>query len=193
MSDELDIDYTVDAVLPEDPEDAKRRVDWHARMVRHYAAQLADEIASFEREIERLQAEVAARKRTAQARIDWHTAPVESYHRMLQSQDKDMRTLRTPHATSKITVPKQPVVNLAEGYALDDDDVVVFRWLSESHPEALKLPGISVIRKLVNLVQLGDENAYVVADKTTGETLPFLVAEVPPPTYKLTPEEGLPL
>ena len=65
-------------------------------------------VASYQREIDRLKSEIEARKRTAQTHIDWHTAPIESYHRMRQEQDADMRTLRTPHATSKITVPTKP-------------------------------------------------------------------------------------
>lgn len=196
MSNELDIDYDKPAVLPDDDQAARERVDWHARMVRHYTAQRDEEIASYQREIDRLKAEIEHRKRTAQTHIDWHTAPIESYHRMRQEQDRDLRTLRTPHATSKITVPKTPVVNVAEGYDLTKQAVPIFTWLRDHHPNVLKLPGISEIRKLVDVVDTYANDAIIdriVVDKDTGEVLPFLVAEVPPLTYKLTPEEGAPL
>lgn len=193
MSDELDIDYTVDAVLPEDPEEAKRRVEWHARMARHYTAQLAEETAAFQREIDRLKAEIEMRKRTVEARVRWHTDPIESYHRMRQEQDPDYRTLRMPHGTSKITVPKKPVVSLGD---MSDDEDAAVAWLIEQHPQLLKLPGIATIRSLVDVKEVDegeDITGLAVFDKETGEVLRFLTADVPDKTYKFTPEEGTPL
>ena len=195
MSDELDINYDEPAVLPDDPEEAQRRVEWHARMVRHYQGQLDLEVGAFKREIDRLRAEIAARTKTAEARIAWHTAPVESYHKMLIAGDKDLRTIRMPHATSKITVPKKPVIVVNDDGGDDWGDQIV-DWMAEYHRDGLSVPGITAIRYCVDVMPVDegeDHDGYVVVDKETGEVLPFLKAYVPEPTYKLTPEEGTPL
>lgn len=190
MSDELDINYDEPAVLPDNLEEAQRRVEWHARMVRHYQGQLDMELGAFKREIDRLRTEMAARTRTAEAHIAWHTAPIESYHRMLMEQDKDLRTIRMPHATSKITVPKKPVVTVNTDVADHGDQIV--EWMAEHHRDGLSVPGITAIRYCVDVHQL-DDGSFQVVDKETGEVLNFLQAAVPELTYKLTPEEGTPL
>lgn len=194
MSDELDINYDEPAKLPDDPDEAQRRVEWHARMVRHYQGQLDLEVAAFKREIDRLRAEIAARTKTAASHIEWHTAPIESFHRMLQEQDKDLRTIRMPHATSKITVPKKPVVSINDDEADYGDQIV--DWMATYHRDGLSVPNITAIRYCVDVKPVdegADHDGYVVVDKETGEVLPFLKADVPEPTYKLTPEEGTPL
>jgi hypothetical protein len=190
MSDELDIDYTTAAVLPDDDAEAERRVEWHARMVRHYAAQLEQEKAAYGREIDRLREEIALRERAVNTRINWHTDPIESYHRMRQRQDPAYKTLRLPHATSKISVPTTPVIQLNDG--CDPDAVPIYRWLAEHHPEVLLVPGIAAIRKLLTVVE-DEEGNFHVADKSTGERIPYYKAVVPEPRYTLTPAEGAPL
>lgn len=189
MSDELDINYEEPALLPDNLEEAQRRVEWHARMVRHYQSQLDREVGAFKREIERLRGEIAARTKTAQAHIEWHEAPIRSYHMLLHDIDPDMRTLRLPHATSKITVPRKPKVDIDTDVA--DYDVQAVNWMYDHHPGGISVPGISTIRLCVDVKETDD--GYVVVDTDTGEVLPFLKAAVPDPTYKLTPEEGAPL
>lgn len=193
MSDDLDIDYEQPAQLPDDPEQARERVEWHARMVRHYHAVLDEETASFQREITRLKERLELRQATLRGRIDWHTVPVESYHRMRQREDAEVRTIRMPHATSKITVPKKPVINFADTM-VDGDANPLLQWMTAYHPELLKLPGIAEIRKVVEVTNDGtDKRELIVVDKDTRRPVFGLVAEVPAPTYKLTPEEGAPL
>ena len=194
MSDELDINYDEPAVLPDNLEEAQRRVEWHARMVRHYQGQLDQELGAFKREIDRLRAEMASRTKTAQSHIDWHTAPIESYHKMLRETDKDFRTMRFPHGTSKITVPKKPVITINDDEADYGDQIV--EWMADYHRDGLSVPGITAIRYCVDVMEVDegeDHDGYVVVDKDTGEVLPFLKADVPEPTYKFTPEEGTPL
>ena len=189
MSDELDINYEEPAVLPDDRDEAQRRVEWHARMVRHYQGQLDQEVGAFKREIERLKLEIEQRTKTARSQIAWHEEPIRAFHQMCQDGDKDLRTMRFPHGTSKITVPKKPVIDLADDDSLGSEKVErCYAWLREHHPDKFKLPGIATIRSLVDVT----EDMHVV-DKTTGEVIDWLKAEVPPPTYKFTPEEGTPL
>ena len=186
--DPSDIDYSRPAILPDD-EHLAERVEWHVRMARQATAELEEVKSMYERELERIKERIQNRVRIIQERIAWHTAPVQSYHTMRQAQEPKRKTIEFPHGASKITVPTTPVVQFDPS---EGSGGLVKLWLRSTHPEMLKLPGITDVRSLVHITTDDDGN-HIVIDKATGEIVPGLVAEIPAPTYKLTVERGSPL
>lgn len=184
-----DIDYGTPAVLPEDADAAKERVNWHARMVRKLTADKHELTDMFDTEYQRLTAElerISERRehhaRVLQDKIDWHQSPIESYHRMRLVADPKLKTLPLLHGYSKMTVPKA-----AKVFVKPDADAAVLAWAREHHPEILKAPNITDVRAVVDV-----RSDMKVVDKATGETVDCLVAQVGDATWVFDPEPGSP-
>ena len=180
LAENLDIDYSVPAVIPED--DALSRLDWHVRMVRKYRSEMADVDALYKAEIERMIDRRDNRRRIIQNAIDWHSAPIKSYHLAHQ----DDRTIELPHGASKLTVPTKPKVFM-EGEQSD----AVTEWARRAHPEIMKGPNISDVRKVVDIKDHKD-GTFTVLDPTTGEVVPGVTAQIPLPSWSLDVEPGAP-
>jgi hypothetical protein len=173
-----DIDYGTPAILPEGDE-ALERVAWHARMARQAKAELDELEDIYDAELARMIERRENRARIITERLNWHTAPIESYHRMRLEAD-GKRTIELPHGTSKMTVPKQPKVWFA-------DDKRAADWARRSHPELMRPPLISDVREVITVT-----DDLKVIDKTTGEVVDALVAQIPEPRWSFDPEPGSP-
>lgn len=175
MSDTVDYDGPAEPWQPPDGWDVMERLDWHARRARSVQAQIDGINDLFGREMDRLEARRDEEVAILQRKIDWHQAPIESYHRA----HPDNRTIKLPHATSRLTVPKSPRI-----FAADLDAVI--EWARANHPEILRSPNITDVRKVV---QIADGK---VIDPSTGEVVHGLAAEMPDPSWSLNLEPGEP-
>lgn len=180
-TDTSDLDYSVPARLPEDDDEALRRIDWHVRMVRRERDELHRLEALYRAEMDRLHDRYAERARIINSRIDWHSSPVESWHRA----HPERRTVELPHGTSKLRVPKQPMVFMA-----GEDNDVVRDWAITAHPEILRGPNVTAVRKVVQIVETGD--GWQAIDPATGEVVPGVTVQMPEPTWTLDTDPGSP-
>ena len=175
-----DIDYSTPAILPED--DALSRLDWHMRMVRKYRAEVAELDDVYLAEMDRMRDRYANRRRIIEDKSRWHQAPIESYHRA----HPDQRTIELPHGASKLSVPKTPKV-----FMNGEHNEAVTEWARKAHPEIMKGPNITDVRKVVDIKDHND-GTFTVVDPTTGEVVPGVTAQIPLPSWSLDVEPGSP-
>lgn len=175
-----DIDYSVPAVIPDD--DALSRLDWHMRMIRVRTTELHDVDRLYNAEMARIKDRHQNRRRIIQNAIDWHSAPIRSYHLA----HLDERTIEMPHGTSKVTVPVKPKVFM-DGEQSD----VVTEWARTAHPEIMKGPNVTDVRRVVDIKDHKD-GTFTVVDPTTGEVVPGVTAQIPQPSWSLDIEPGSP-
>lgn len=152
-------------------------VDRHLAHIRRLTRERNDLLAVYEAEIERLNVIAADIHERYERRIAWHRTPVESWHRAHTSK----RTLELPSGTIKLQVPTTPK-------AWIDDAATVTEWARQSHPEILKAPNVSDVRKVVELVET--ETGWHALDPSTSELVPGLKVEVPNATWSYQVADG---
>jgi len=176
-----DIDYDTPAIIPDDL-DALSRMDWHMRMVRRQTQNLTELTDLYRAEMDRLSDRLINRTLIIQKAIAWHRAPIESYHRA----HPDRKTLELPNGSSKLTVPRTAKV-FADAYQPD----VVTEWARWAHPEIMRGPNITDVRKVVS-IKTCDDGSLAVVDSETGEIVPGVTAQVPNASWSLDVEPGDP-
>ena len=180
LAENSDIDYSTPAIIPED--DALSRLDWHMRMVRKYRAERAELDAVYAAEMERIGDRWQNRQRIIEQKANWHAAPIESYH--LAHPEK--RTIELPHGTSKVRVAKSPQV-----FMPGESSKEVTEWARTAHPEIMRGPNVSDVRRVVEIVT-HDDGSLSVIDPATGEVVPGVHAAWPLPSWSLDVEDGSP-
>jgi hypothetical protein len=115
-------------------------------------------------------------------KLAFHEAHIAEYHRSVLRANPKRKTLDLVHGSSRATVPAKPKVWFTpEG--MDEH----MAWVRAYHPELLRPPLISDVRRVVS----GDESGKVF-DIDTGEIVPGVVAQVPEPYYAFEPDGGGP-
>lgn len=172
-----------DEYLMDDPADEAADlvdVDRHLAAVRRARTERDQITAIYETEIGRLTDRLESVQAVIDRRIAWHLAPVESWHRA----HPQKRQLKLPHGTIKLTVP-------TKACAWFDGDTgrdAVTDWARREHPELLKAPNITDVRKTLELVEV--ESGWVALDASTGEVVDGLTVTVPEPSWSFTVEDG---
>lgn len=195
-----DVDYDQPAVLPDDEHAREDRLAWHAYMIRRIRAdqtRLADEYDAererLEQQIDALVAPLRAEiRQQADAReeqmriienaVAWHEAPLKSYALMRYREDDDIKTIPFVHGRSKLTTPKK-----AQVFYDPEQTETFMAWVRDAHPEIMKEPNITDLRKLVTVTE-----ELKVIDTATGEVVPGVTASVPEQTWSFDPNPGDP-
>jgi hypothetical protein len=116
-------------------------------------------------------------------KLAFHEAHIAEYHRSVLRLNPKRKTLDLVHGSSRATVPAKPKVWFnPEG---SDEHMA---WVREYHPELLRAPLISDVRRYVT----GTEDGKVF-DVDSGEIVPGLVAQVPEPYYSFDADPWSPL
>lgn len=163
--------------------EALGQADWHLKRVRKLRNQLADLEEVYWAEINRLQDRLEERGRIIVKEIDWHLQPVQQLHQRLVDLGTHPKTIELPHGTMKLTVPTKPTVVV-------DDQPGLVEWALANAPELLPAP------RKVNVSDVktwGEIRDGKVIDPQTGEVVPHVHAETPPPRWHADTEPGSPL
>lgn len=164
---------------------ALNKIAWHLAQLRRLACDHADIRDRFNTEIERIERLRNDRLEVIERDIEHRTSLIQAAHLALHGAGMVDKTIHTPHGTSKLREPKAAQVFAPDRAVLD----ALIPWADEHHPHIVKRSlGIGDVRKVVTAREDG-----TVIDKTTGEVLEGLIAEIPRPTVSVHPDEGAPL
>jgi hypothetical protein len=175
-----DVDYSIPAVIPE--LDPLPRLDYHIRMVRKYRHEASELDAIYRAEMDRITDRYKNRLRIIQSKIDWHASPIESYHRA----HDDTATLELTHGASRLRKAHH-----AKVFMPGETSDVVTEWARTAHPEILRGPNVTDVRRVVDIVT-HDDGTLTVIDPATGEVVPGVKAEWPVASWSLDTEAGEP-
>jgi hypothetical protein len=175
-----DVDYSTPAQLPDDPTEAERRLQWHARRARTLEAERLEIEDRYKAEIDRLTEEMQYEVAALRRQIDWHETPIRAYHTMRLAEDPTYpKTLKLPDGRSKYITYETPRV-----FVDPEDSSGLVEWAC-THPEIMRPPNITEVRRIVTVTDEGK-----VVDKATGEVVPGVVALVPEQSWSFTPAPG---
>lgn len=112
-------------------------------------------------------------------KYEWHQAQIADYHRRILATDPKRKTLDLVHGSAKAVVPVKAQV------FIDNPDAVT-EWARNHHPEILRAPIVTDVRRLVEVV----DGKVVDVD---GEIVQGLSAQVPEARYTFEADPWSPL
>lgn len=170
LFDDTDIDYDVEAVMPETRSEQLERASWHMKMAARLVAE-RDELEHVWRvEMGRLRERWLERAEAYNSRIVWHEAPVEALHLALLADDPKRKTIVLPYGTSKVRVPKTPRIVI-------DDQPALLVWAEANHPDILgRTINVTGVKTIASVTKAG------VVD-VNGEIIPGVLAVLDDPSW----------
>lgn len=170
LFDDTDIDYGVEAQMPETRPEQLERASWHMKMAARLVAERDEMMAVYKAEIARLQARWIERSDVYDSRIAWHQAPVEALHLALLADDPKRKTIVLPYGTSKVRVPKTPRIII-------DDQSALLVWAEANHPDILgRTINVTGVKTIASVTKAG------VVDPN-GELIPGVRAVLDDPSW----------
>ena len=182
LVDDLDIDYTVDAEMPEDRPDQLERASWHLKMASRLARERDELNVVYQAEIERLTNRWRARAEVFANRIEWHERPVRELHMALLAEDPKRKTIHLPYGTSKVRVSKTPRVRIV-------DQPTLLAWAEQNWPDILgRTINVTGVKEIVaRLPKLEPGETSGVTD-LNGELIPGAAATMPESSWSVSYE-----
>lgn len=175
----------LDPISTDNADRAVNQIGWQLAQLRRLKVAHNDIAERFGAELTRIERVMNERLEVIENEVEHRTGIVQAAHLALFDAGAAGKTIHTPHGASKLKQPTAPQVFNVDGHDLAD----LLPWAEQSHPDIVKRSlNITAVRKVVEATEDGK-----VVDRSTGEVIDGLFAQVPRPTVSVAPAEGEPV